>query len=115
MLINRLDKPSELLYVYNSINDPDMIKWHALEGLENILNNEDFNVGFEDRKGTSLMRKFSVNVVLTRGMTMHDIDIQFNRNRNNIRLPQDTYACRTESSVDGIVAAVLCKDGPIHY
>ena len=58
------------------------------------------------------MRKFSTDQCKKRGIHKDDIDHQF---RWGTKHQQDCYASTTIPSVDGIVAAALCQDGPIHY
>ena len=58
------------------------------------------------------MRKFATYMAKKRGIHKDDLNVRF---RLLLKRMQNNYASTTTPSVDGIVAAALCKDGAIHY
>ena len=111
MIMNGRDS-SEFVYAYKGTDDEDTIRRSASEGMRKVLHDPSFIVVLEDKKGTHSMRKFSTDQAKKRGIHKDDIDHRF---RWGTKRQQDRYASTTIPSCDGMVAAALCKDGPIHY
>ena len=61
---------------------------------------------------THSMRKFATDMAKKRQMMKDWIDLRF---WWSLKQMQDNFISITIPSVDRIVAAALCKDGPIHY
>ena len=111
MIMNGRDS-SEFVYAYKGTDDEDTIRRSASDGMRKVLHDPSFIIVLEDKKGTHSMRKFGTDQAKKRGIHKDDIDHRF---RWGTKRQQDRYASTTIPSCDGIVAAALCKDGPIHY
>lgn len=111
MIMNGRDG-SEFVYAYKGAEDEDAIRRSASDGMRSVLKDPTFIVVLEDKKGTHSMRKFATDQAKKRGIHKDEVDHRF---RWGTKRQQDRYASTTIPSIDGLVAAALCKDGPIHY
>ena len=80
--------------------------------MDRVLKDPVFVTVLNELKGTHSMQKFATDMAKKKGIVKDWIDHRF---RWLSKRMQDNYASTTISSVDGLVAAALCKDGPIHY
>ena len=106
------DQLSQFAYAYRGSNNKETIQRTALEIMKRILRDPDFDIVLSNKKGNHSMRKFATDMVKKCLMKKDDIDLQFQWGTKRM---QDAYASTTIPLVDGIGAAALCKDGPIHY
>ena len=113
MLLYKRDIGSNFVNAFKGSNCEDTIRRNASEAMKKVLKDPEFITILEDLKGTHSMRKFAVDEARKRGMSKDDVDMRM-RWVNHRRM-QEIYASSTIPSVDGVVAAALCKDGPIHY
>ena len=112
MIIYGRDAESEFVYAFRGSNDEDAIKRKASSIMERVLKDPAFVTVLDELKGTHSMRKFATDMAKKMGIVKDWIDHRF---RWLSKRMQDNYASTTIPSVDGQVAAALCKDGPIHY
>ena len=112
MIIYGQNEDSDFVFAYSGCNDENAINRKASDIMKKVLNDPDFEVILEEKKGTHSMRKFATDMAKKRGMLKDWIDLQFRWLRKRM---QDNYASTTIPSVDGMVAAALCKNGPVHY
>jgi hypothetical protein len=111
MIMNGRDG-SEFVYAYKGAEDEDIIRRSASDGMCSVLKDPKFIIVLEDKKGTHSMRKFATDQAKKRGIHKDTVDHEFCW---GTKRQQERYASTTIPSIDGLVAAALCKDGPIHY
>ena len=92
--------------------DPILIKEKASEWMRAILNDYDFKVIVEGKRGTHSIRKMATTRARKSGCSKDDTDT---RARWKRKRQQDNYADTMLPYPDARVAAALCKGGPIHY
>tara|TARA_B110001452_G_scaffold79558_1_gene65063 strand:+ start:443 stop:2851 length:2409 start_codon:yes stop_codon:yes gene_type:complete len=112
MIIYGRDAESEFVFAFRGSNDEDAIKRKASDIMGRVLKDPAFITVLNELKGTHSMRKFATDMAKKKGIVKDWIDHRF---RWLSKRMQDNYASTTIASIDGLVAAALCKDGPIHY
>lgn len=113
MLLYKRDIGSKFVNAFKGSNCEDTIRQNASEAMKKVLKDPKFITILEDLKGMHSMRKFSLDEARKQGMSKDNVDMRMRW--VNHRQMQEIYASNTISLVNGVVAAALCKDGPIHY
>ena len=113
MLGQRFDTDSRFVFALNGSDDPAEIKRQASTMMKSVRDDPTFDIVLDDKKGTHSMRKFATDRARKNGQKKDDIDHRFRWKQKKSQ--QDSYTSTTIPIPDALVAAALCKDGPIHY
>lgn len=105
---------TSLLFGIHGQNDAEKVNKKATDLMKRILNDDDFLIFNDEKRGTHSIRKLATTRARRNGCSTDDTDTRA-RWKKKGKGQQDKYADVCLPFPDAKVAAALCKGGPIHY